>query len=99
LDPAETALKGVAGSLANAGTGAVIGTLVGGPVGTAVGAGAGAVGGMVSDLVKQGVGYSVDRRFGSKPQQMEQMYSEMTRMYEELKEGSEHDPEDLPGIR
>jgi len=87
LDPAETALKGLAGSLANAGTGALIGTLAGGPIGTAVGASAGAVGGMVSDLVKQGVGYSADRRSGSKPQQLEQMYSEMTRMYEELKEG------------
>jgi len=97
LDPAETALKGVAGSLANAGTGALIGTLVGGPVGTAVGAGAGAVGGMVSDLVKQGVGYSADRRSGSKPQQLEQTYSEMTRMYKELKEGQTTDSSRFEG--
>jgi|AntRauTorckE6833_2_1112554.scaffolds.fasta_scaffold04762_5 hypothetical protein len=90
FDPAQTAVKGLAGSLANAGTGAMIGTLVGGPVGTAVGAGIGAVGGMTSDLVKQGVGYSADRLSGSEAQHLEQMYSEMTRMYEELKEGSEH---------
>jgi len=90
MNPAQTAIEGLAGSLAGAGTGALIGTLVGGPAGTAVGAGVGAVGGMVSDLAKQGVGYSADRLPGSKAQNLEEMYSEMTRMYEKLKEGSEH---------
>ena len=90
LNPAQTAVEGLAGSLAGAGTGALIGTLVGGPAGTAVGAGVGAVGGMVSDLAKQGVGYSADRLPGSKAQNLEDMYREMTRMCEKLKEGSEH---------
>lgn len=96
---AQTAFKGAAGSLASAGAGAVIGTLAGGPAGTVVGAGVGAIGGMASDLVKQGVDYGADRLPGSQAQDLERMYSEMTRMYKELKEGSKHDGEDLPGIR
>ena len=86
---AKVATKGAVGSLAGAGAGAAIGSLVGGPVGTVVGAGVGAVGGMASDLVKQGVEYAGDRLPGSQAQKMEQMYSEMTRMYKEMKQGSD----------
>ncbi|ATW89170.1 uncharacterized protein DUF4157 [Halohasta litchfieldiae] len=88
-DLAQTAIKGASGSLVSAGAGAAIGTVLGGPIGTALGAGVGAVAGMASDLTKQGVDYAGDRLLDSQAQDLEQMYSEMTRMYKELKEGSD----------
>ena len=90
-DLAQTAIKGASGSLVSAGAGAAIGTVLGGPVGTALGAGVGAVAGMASDLTKQGVDYAGDRLLNGTAQELDQMYSEMSRMYKEMKEGKATD--------
>jgi len=87
---ATTATKGVAGSLASAGSGAALGMMAGSAVpgiGTAVGAAAGAVTGMVGDLTKKGIEYGADRVPGSQPQELDEMYTEIKQMYKELKEG------------
>jgi len=84
-----TALKGVTGSIASAGAGAVIGGAAGSllpGVGTAVGATAGA---MIGDLTKKGIEYGADRVPGSQAKQLDQMYTEITQMYKELKEGEQ----------
>jgi len=89
----KTAVKGVAGSLTSAGSGAALGVALGSAVpgvGTAVGAATGAVTGMVGDLTKKGVEYGADRLPGSQSQELQQMYDEISQMYEELKEGYDH---------
>jgi hypothetical protein len=97
---ATTATKGIAGSLASAGSGAALGMMAGSAVpgiGTAVGAAAGAVTGMVGDLTKKSVEYGADRVPGSQAKQLDQMYTEITQMYKELKEGSGHGGHDPLG--
>ncbi|MEA1932458.1 MAG: DUF4157 domain-containing protein [Euryarchaeota archaeon] len=84
----KAATKGVFGSLASAGTGALLGAAAGTVipgVGTTVGAVAGAA---VSDVMKESVEFIDSNRPGGEGEQLEQMYQEISQMYQELKEGS-----------
>ncbi|AGB16565.1 hypothetical protein Halru_1969 [Halovivax ruber XH-70] len=86
----ETATKGLVGSLASMGTGAAVGAAVGSifpGLGTAAGAAVGtAASGVVGDLVKQGIGWASDNLADEKAANLEHMYEEISRMYEELKD-------------
>ncbi|WP_245547759.1 eCIS core domain-containing protein [Halovivax ruber] len=91
----ETATKGLLGSLASMGTGAAVGAAVGSifpGLGTEAGAAVGtAASGVVGDFVKQGIGWASDNLVDEKAASLEQMYEEISRMYEELKdEGNAH---------
>ncbi|WP_245708472.1 eCIS core domain-containing protein [Halohasta litchfieldiae] len=84
----KAATKGVVGSLASAGTGALLGAAAGSVIpgiGTTVGAVTGAA---VSDVMKETVEFMDSNRPGGKGEELEQMYQEISRMYQELKEGS-----------
>jgi hypothetical protein len=87
-DWGKAATKGVVGSLASAGTGAALGAAAGSVIpglGTTVGAVAGAA---VSDVVKESVEFMDSNRPGGDGEQLEDMYREISQMYQELKEGS-----------
>ena len=87
----KAATKGIFGSLASAGTGALLGAAAGSVIpgiGTTVGAVAGAA---ASDMMKEGVEFMAANRPGGKGEQLEQMYQEISQMYQELKEGSVHE--------
>ena len=84
----KAATKGVFGSLASAGTGALLGAAAGSVIpgiGTTVGAVAGAA---VSDVMKESVEFIDSNRPGGEGEQLERMYQEISQMYLELKEGS-----------
>ena len=84
----KAATKGVIGSLASAGSGALLGATAGSMIpgiGTTVGAVTGAA---VSDVMKETVEFMDSNRPGGKGEELEQMYQEISRMYQELKEGS-----------
>ena len=86
----KAATKGVLGSLASAGSGALLGAAAGSMIpglGTTVGAVTGAA---VSDVMKETVEFMDSNRPGGKGEELEQMYQEISQMYQELKEGSAH---------
>ncbi|SEL14129.1 eCIS core domain-containing protein [Haloferax larsenii] len=90
----KAAYKGVVGSLAAAGTGAILGGTAGSALpglGTAVGAATGAaITGAVSNVTKEWVEFTNSNRPGGEGERLEQMYQEIRDMYKELKEGTTH---------